>query len=85
MPEQAPREQAPEEHMSESKDRVPGRPPQEHSTTDVETVRAHLTETVWLVVEAFGGRRDCLACAKVVRHMDRRELGSVCVTHGRKP
>jgi hypothetical protein len=49
-----------------------------------EVIIERMSETVWLVAEAFGGRRDCPACQKVVRHMDRRELGSVCALHGRK-
>lgn len=44
-------------------------------------VREHLTETIWLVVEAFGGDRNCAGCQKVVRHMDRREYGSICAFH----
>jgi hypothetical protein len=43
-------------------------------------VREHLTDTVWLVAEAFGADRECVGCQKVVRSMS-REHGSVCGLH----
>lgn len=42
----------------------------------------HLTETVWLVAEAFGAKRDCVSCEAVVRKLDKRRLGYVCLRHG---
>ena len=48
-------------------------------------LREHLAGTVWLVAEAFGADRECMACQKVVRHMDRRELGTVCGLHRTPP
>lgn len=36
--------------------------------------RAHLTETIWLVAEAFGADRECAGCQKVVRDADRRKI-----------
>lgn len=41
----------------------------------------YMSETVWLVAEAFGADRNCPGCQKVVRHMDRREVGTRCGLH----
>ncbi len=49
-----------------------------------EEVQEHLTETIWIVAEAYGANRDCEGCRTVVRRHDRREKPeTVCLLHAR--
>ena len=61
--------------------------PNEHcpSCKLVAELRAWSEETVWLVAESMGAKRDCLGCVKTIHKWDKRDLGYACMKHWPPP